>query len=168
MDAIRFAAMKTANKTGDVRKAFQICKVAAERVYEANIGGIQMSEQKPRPIVRTQDVSKASRDMFHSTYYKAISCSTNYQALLLISIGALMKLGREKFTVQEIREKMKSISDASGERRYTRSNWLGWSDVLYMVTRLGEVRACCYILSTSNSFLPFNIISLCSFFFSRE
>jgi len=125
----------------DIRKAFQICKLAAERVYEAVTSGEGKSKNEPRPIVRTEDVAKASKDMFHSTIYKAISCSTSYQAVLLIALGGLMKLGREdgRFSVQDVRAKMVSISDASGDERYLQVNWLDFSDVLYMVTRLGEV-----------------------------
>eukprot|EP00804_Cyclotella_cryptica_P014250 CCRYP_005654-RA/>CCRYP_005654-RA protein AED:0.12 eAED:0.12 QI:84/1/1/1/0.8/0.66/6/2772/1335 len=139
IDSLRFVARKTANKSGDIRKAFHICKVAAENVYEAVTTGRRPLEEGARPLVRTDDVSKASRDMFHNTVYKAIACSTNYQALLLIAIGALMKAGRGdgKFTVQEIRTKIESISDASGERRYDAR--LSWSDLIYMMSRLGDV-----------------------------
>lgn len=141
IDAIRFAAKKTANRSGDIRKAFQICKVAAERVYEASINGTRKSDKEARPIVRTDDVSKASRDMFHSTFLKAISCSTSYQACLLIAIGSLMNMGREDgaFDVEDIRAKMNSIADATGDGRYSGVNLLAWSDVLYMATRLAEV-----------------------------
>lgn len=155
VDAIRFAAKKTANRSGDIRKAFQICKVAAERVYEASVNGTRKSDNEARPIVRTDDVSKASRDMFHSTFLKAISCSTNYQACLLVAIGALMNMGREDgaFDVQDIRAKMNSIADATGDRRYSGVNLLAWSDVLYMVTRLAEVSNLCHSQSHHSLFI---------------
>jgi origin recognition complex subunit 1 len=136
-DAIRFAARKTANKSGDIRKAFHICKVAAEAVYEAITSGRRTLKDGARPIVRTEDVSAASRDMFHNTIYRAIACSTSYQALILIALGALMKNGRAKFSVREIRTKVDSISDASGEEIYDAR--LSFSDVLNMVTSFGQV-----------------------------
>lgn len=71
-------------------------------------------------MVGTHDVMRASNDMFSSTISKAISCSTNYQACLLIAIGSLMKSGMEeaRFSIQDIRTKMVSIADASGDERY--------------------------------------------------
>lgn len=63
---------------------------------------------------------RASNDMFSSVLSKAISCSSNFQACLLIAIGSLMKGGMEeaRFPVRDIRAKMVSIADASGDERY--------------------------------------------------
>ena len=87
----KFAARKTANLSGDIRKAFHMCKVAAETVFEEYSNGKRQVGRSTRPIVRISDVQRGSRDMFTSIVLKAVSCSTDYEALLLISLGALKK-----------------------------------------------------------------------------
>ena len=142
--AIKFAARKTANLSGDIRKAFQICKVAAESVFEDFNSGRResSSSSSAQPIVRIADIQRASRDMFHSMIHKAISCCTSYEALLMIAIGSLKRAtGREDgaFEVVEILTKIESIASASGENRYADAN-LSFSDVLEMLNRLGDAK----------------------------
>lgn len=68
-----------------------MCKVAAETVFEEYSNGKRQVGRSTRPIVRISDVQRGSRDMFTSIVLKAVSCSTDYEALLLISLGALKK-----------------------------------------------------------------------------
>jgi hypothetical protein len=97
--------------------------VAAESVYQARIDAIQrrvLTSKDPRPIVSTKDVVRASNDALSRIMIKAMSCSTDYQACLLIAIGSSLK-GREdqgRVTLGDLRAKMVSIADASGEPQY--------------------------------------------------
>jgi hypothetical protein len=117
-----------------------MCKVAAETVFEEYSSGKRQLAQG-RPMVRIHDVQKGSRDMFTSIVLKAVSCSTDYEALLLIALGAL-KGGQDdrSFQVKEILTKIESIANASGEPRYMDAR-LSLTDVLGMVNRLGDVCA---------------------------
>jgi len=137
-DAIKFAARKTANLSGDIRKAFQMCKSAAEKVLEDYSTGKRKLAAGSRPLVKISDVQKGSRDMFTSIVHKAISCSTSFEALLLISLGALKRTREDgSIFVKEILTKIESIADASGEPKYMNAN-LSFEDVLRMANRLGE------------------------------
>jgi hypothetical protein len=126
-----------------------MCKVAAETVYEEYSSGKRQLVQGSRPMVRISDVQKGSRDMFTSIVLKAVSCSTDYEALLLISLGAL-KRGQDdrSFQVKEILTKIESIANASGEPRYMDAR-LSFADVLGMVNRLGDVRVSTTLASFS-------------------
>lgn len=133
-DAIKFAARKTANISGDIRKAFQMCKVAAETVYEDH----KNSTNGTKPTVRISDIQKSSRDTFTSIVIKAVSCSSDYDALFLIALGALKKTRDDgMFTAKEVLTKIESIADASGEHRYMEAR-LSFNDVLRMMNRLGS------------------------------
>ena len=134
----QFAARKTANLSGDIRKAFHMCKVAAETVFEEYNNGKRQVSGGSKPIVRISDVQKGSRDMFTSIVLKAVSCSTDYEALLLISLGSL-KRDRDdgSFPAKEILVKIESIANASGEPRYMNAR-LSFADVLGMANRLGD------------------------------
>lgn len=137
-DAIKFAARKTANLSGDIRKAFHMCKVAAETVFEECNNGKRRVPEGSRPVVRISDVQKGSRDMFTSIVLKAVSCSTDYEALLLISLGALKKDRDDgSFPAKEILVKIESIANASGETRYMNAR-LSFADILGMMNRLGD------------------------------
>lgn len=131
-----------------------MCKVAAETVAEEYISGKRQLAPDSRPLVRISDVQKGSRDMFTSIDLKAVSCSTDYEALLLISLGAL-KRGQDdrSFQVKDILTKIESIANASGEPRYMDAR-LSFADVLGMVNRLGDVSA----LTTLTSCLLFAIL----------
>jgi origin recognition complex subunit 1 len=140
-DGIKYAARKTANLSGDIRKAFHMMKVAAEKVFEEYTTGQRHLADGARPMVKISDVTRSSRDMFHSIIHRAIACSTAYQALILIAIGAMKRnSGRENgFTAKEILVKIESISDGSGETRYDAR--LAWADLIEMLNRLAVVRA---------------------------
>lgn len=119
-----------------------MCKVAAETVFEEYSSGKRLLDQDSRPMVRISDVQKGSRDMFTSIVLRAVSCSTDYEALLLISLGSL-KHGQDdkSFQVKDILTKIESIANASGERRYMDAR-LSLADVLGIVNRLGDVCTC--------------------------
>ena len=119
-----------------------MCKVAAEVVFEDLCDGRRESTVSSPPIVRIADVQKASRDMFYNMINRAVSCSSDYEALLFISMGSLKRApGRIDgfFTVSEILTKMESIANASGDKRYA-SSQLAFADVLDMLNRLSDVR----------------------------
>ena len=115
-----------------------MCKVAAETVFEEYNNGKRQVGRSTRPIVRISDVQRGSRDMFTSIVLKAVSCSTDYEALLLISLGALKKDRDDgSFPAKEILVKIESIANASGDRRYMNAR-LSFADVLGMMNRLGD------------------------------
>ena len=124
-----------------------MCKVAAETVFEEYSTGKRQLDQDSRPMVRISDVQKGSRDMFTSIVLRAVSCSTDYEALLLISLGSL-KRGQDdrSFQVKDILTKIESIANAYGERRYMEGR-LSLADVLGIVNRLGDVRTNANIFS---------------------
>ncbi|KAL7543938.1 hypothetical protein ACHAXR_013332 [Thalassiosira sp. AJA248-18] len=135
-DAIK-ATRKTANLSGDIRKAFHMCKAAAESVLEDHTSGKKQMTRGAQPVVRISDVQKGSRDMFTSIVHMAVKCSTTYEALLLISLGAIKRIRDDPhFTVREILTKIESIANSSGEPRYMNAR-LSFSDVLGMLNRLG-------------------------------
>mmetsp|Transcript_25919 Transcript_25919/g.55151 ORF Transcript_25919/g.55151 Transcript_25919/m.55151 type:complete len:165 (-) Transcript_25919:96-590(-) len=114
-----------------------MCKAAAENVLEDFSSGKQKLIEGSWPLVKISDVQKGSRDMFTSIVHKAVSCSTSYEALFLISLGALKRTREDgSFTVKEILTKIESIANASGEPRYMNAH-LSFADVLGMANRLG-------------------------------
>ena len=152
----QFASRKAANLSGDIRKAFRMCKVAAEMVYEDLISGKRPMPRDNRPIVKISDVQKGSRDVFTSIVIKAVSHSTSYEALFMISLGALKRTREDgSFTIKEILTKIESIANASGEPRYMNAR-LSFADVLGLASRLG---AAGIIQVTTHDSSPFPWIS---------
>ena len=157
-DALTFAARKTAVMSGDIRKAFQICKSAAETILsmmEEEVGSSQSGAMPPlrrsggassaltsaSKIVRIPDIQRAARDMFNSIINRAISTATSFEALLIVSVASLQKhTGREKggFDVQEILTKMKGVAESLGDRQYLPPPT--FSELLGILNRLGEAR----------------------------
>ena len=136
----QFAARKTCNYMGDIRKAFHMCKVAAEAVLEDCSSGKRQVSESSRPTVKISDVQKGSRDVLSLALLQAISCASVYEALVLISIGALKK-GREDGLLEpkDILTKVESIANASGDPRY--SVPLSFTNLLMILNRLGDVSA---------------------------
>jgi origin recognition complex subunit 1 len=135
-DAIIFASRKTAALSGDLRKAFHICRAAAEMVMEEAEKDQQLQKN---PIVRIKDVLKVSRESFNSAQSKAVSLCTSFEALLLVSLAALSKsTGRESggFDVEELLSKMEGTANAFGDMEYLPAPSL--PETLGMLTRLGE------------------------------
>ena len=133
-DAILFASKKTAALSGDVRKAFHICRSAAEMIL--NEPGTQAS-----PVVRIKDVLKVSRESFNSAQSKMIANFTPYEALLMVSLASLSKTsGREfgGFDLEELMTKMDAIANAAGDPMYLPT--LTLPQALGVLSRLGDAR----------------------------
>ncbi len=124
-----------------------MCKAAAEAVLEEYISGKRQLPEGSRPVVRIADVQKGSRDIFTSIVLKAVSCSTDYEALFLISLGALKRGKDESFDIKDLLTKIESIANASGEQRYMNAR-LSFSDLLGMANRLGDVSAAILCISS--------------------
>jgi origin recognition complex subunit 1 len=141
-DAIKFASRKTGNLSGDIRKAFHMCKVAAQNAFDDYASGRRRIVEGSHPKVKISDVQRGSRDMYTSIIHKAISCSSSYEALVLIAIGALKKakVGKDivSLDVQEMLTKIESIANGSGEERYLSAR-LSLGDLLGILSRLGDV-----------------------------
>jgi len=149
-DAILFAAKKTAAMSGDIRKAFQISRSAAEllllRLQEKDGEDYHETANKENAskerTVRIADVQKASRESFDSALVTAVSFSTSFQALLLISLASLRRsTGREVggFDLTDILIKMESLSGSSGDPEYAPPPSFG--ETLGLLNRLAEVRS---------------------------
>ena len=143
-DAIQFAARKTAALSGDIRKALHLCKAAAEAVMKDVEAGNRVDPKEGRtrsgPIVRISDVQKASRESFSSILSTAVSFSTSFEALLLVSLASLTQsTGRHDggFDINELITKMESISGGSGDVQYSPPPSFG--ETLEILNRLGEV-----------------------------
>ena len=133
-DAILFASKKTAALSGDVRKAFHICRSAAEMIL--NDAGTQAN-----PIVRIKDVLKVSRESFNSAQSKMVTNFSPYEALFMISLGSLSKTsGREfgGFDLEELMTKMDAIASAAGDPMYLPA--LTLPQALGILSRLGDAR----------------------------
>jgi Cdc6-like AAA superfamily ATPase len=142
-DAILFAAKKTAAMSGDIRKAFQICRGAAElllqRADEAQKENVANGEAF-QGAVRISDVQKASRESFDSALVAAVSFSTPFQALLLVSLASLCRsTGREVggFDITDIMTKMDALSGSCGDPEYAPPP--AFAETLQLLSRLSEV-----------------------------
>lgn len=138
-DAIMFAARKTAALSGDVRKALQICKSAAEAVLTE----LEFGTRDAGPVVRIRDVQRVSREWFSSVLSKAVSLSTPFEALLLVSLASLTRTsGREigGFDITEVMTKVESVAAGSGDLQYMPPPTFG--ETVDILNRLGEVSRC--------------------------
>lgn len=137
-DAIKFAAKKTAAMSGDIRKAFQICRAAAEQVLQR--ADEEKSTKEEHPIIRISDVQKASRQSFDTTLINAVSCSTPFQALLVVSLASLCRTtGREVggFEVEDLLRKMETLVGSCGDEQYAPPPNFG--ETLLILQTLAEV-----------------------------
>jgi origin recognition complex subunit 1 len=139
-DAILLASRKIAGLSGDIRKAFQICRAAAELVLQK-----WESESEPQdlkkitfPTVRISDVQKASRESFNVGLSIATSFLRPFQALLLISLASLYRTtGRETgFDIVDIMTKMEAIAGSSGDPQYNPPPSFG--ETIHLLNSLGE------------------------------
>jgi Cdc6-like AAA superfamily ATPase len=134
-----FAARKTAAESGDIRKAFSLCKVAAELV----LSDIDMGKRNNETAqITITDIQKASREMFGTLLNKAVSNATALEALLLVSLASLKRqstvLDDGGVFVNDVLTKMESVSRGIGDENYLPSPTL--SELLGMLSRFGEVR----------------------------
>ncbi len=141
-DAILFAAKKTAALSGDIRKAFQLCRSAAQLVTQR----YEQKQEKERklplshPKIRIGDVQKASLESFNMAMVTAVSFSASYEALLLVSLAALCRAtGREigGFDIKDILTKMEALANAAGDSQYIPAP--SFEETIRLLTRLGEV-----------------------------
>lgn len=91
--------------------------------------------------VRISDVQKASRESFDSALVTAVSFSTSFQALLLVSLASLCRTtGREVggFDMTDILTKMEALSGSSGDPQYAPPPTMG--ETIQLLNRLAEVR----------------------------
>lgn len=137
-----FVAKKTAALSGDIRKALQICRSAAELVTQRfqETEGTRGSEALSYPKIRISDVQKASLESFNMALVTAVSFSTSFEALMLVSLAALRRsTGREfgGFDVKDVQTKMEALAYSSGESQYIPPPSFG--ETLGLLTKLGEV-----------------------------
>lgn len=148
-DAITFVSKKTASLSGDIRRAFQICRTAAEHVLREETAREQDASVDPhnnapnhshrRPVVTIRDAVKVSRESFSSATAQAITRCTSMEALLLVTLAALSKsTGREYggFDMDEILVKMQALAQSLGDARYLPTPSV--SECLGLVARLAE------------------------------
>jgi origin recognition complex subunit 1 len=135
-DAILYASKKTAALSGDIRKAFFICRTAAEMIlYDAECS----DEIVESPIVRIKDVLKVSRESTNAAQPRSVGLCAPFQVLFLVALAALSKTtGREYggFDVEEVTTKMRSMSDAFGDPMYLPPPSL--PEILNMIPRLRD------------------------------
>ena len=134
-DAIVFVSKKTASLSGDIRRAFQICRTAAEHVMRER--GDDSSNGGPQ--VTIGDALKVSRESFYSAKSQAMTRCTPFEALLLVTLASLAKsTGREfgGFDMEEILVKMEALANGLGDERYLPTP--GLSEAMDVVIRLAE------------------------------
>lgn len=118
-DAILFAAKKTAALSGDIRKAFNICREAADLVMTDTQK--HDSHEDMRPVVHIKDVLKVSRESSNTAHSRTAKCSSPYEVLVMIALASLSKTtGREfgGFDTVEITVKVESIANTAGDPIY--------------------------------------------------
>uniref|UniRef100_A0A7S1YP31 BAH domain-containing protein n=1 Tax=Ditylum brightwellii TaxID=49249 RepID=A0A7S1YP31_9STRA len=139
-DAIEFAARKTAVNSGDIRRAFQMCKAAAERVMaEAEYGKGFSQNSSSGPTVQISDIQKASRELFNPVIARAVSHATSLEALIIVSLASLQRQsGREMggFDVDELISKMEGTARSLGDLQYLPPP--SFAETLDILNRLGE------------------------------
>ena len=128
--------------SGDIRKAFQICRGAAELVLRRSEDETENRQKsaKSYPTVHISDIQQASRESFDSALVTAVSFSTPFQALVLVSLASLCRTtGREVggFDITDIITKMESIVGSVGDPQYAPPPSFG--ETLQLLNRLAEV-----------------------------
>jgi len=122
-DAIRFASRKIASESGDIRKVFQLCKSAAENVFNLLVSGKKTlpTNSSCQGVIGVGDIQIAAKEMFNSILHLAVSHATSYQALLFVALASLQRnTGRERggFAIEEVVTKMESMANSLGSRKY--------------------------------------------------
>lgn len=104
-----------------------------QRAKEQEAGSVALS-------VKIGDVQKASKKSFDAVLVTAVSFSTPFQALLLITLAALCRTtGREVggFDIKDIATKMESIVGSSGDPQFMPSP--SFVEILQLLGSLAEV-----------------------------
>jgi len=111
-DAVVLAARKIQRQSGDIRTAFKLCRMAATMKMAQLVKDDTQNLQ-----VTTADMVKSMNECFSSPQAKRVSLCTAFQLLVLISLGALylQNSDKDEFTMEDIRNKVKFISEAYGD-----------------------------------------------------
>jgi len=150
-DALGLVSMKVASLSGDIRKAFQMCRLAAESVLEEvqenhleNRNGV-----KPQAIVTGMHVQKVARDIFDSPMLHAIEMCSTFEALVFVALASLKKTMTERsgggggiggFSIQELLQKMEGIASGVGDDKYLPCPTLDeLIDMLHRLQELGPI-----------------------------
>lgn len=136
-------ARKSAALSGDVRKAFQLCRAAIDLVLaEAKDGSRSEAISRRGYIVKISDVQRASSVKLDSPMLHAVATSTTYEALVLVALASLLNSSGHRFGAQFdlkcLLVKMRSIADSLGDASYQPVPRL--NELLEMISRMGEVR----------------------------
>jgi origin recognition complex subunit 1 len=136
-DAILYASKKTSYLFGDIRKAFTICRAAAEFLLNEHEESEFPSDTASSPIIQVKDIIKVTRDSFNSAQSRCVTFCTPFEILVLVSLASMSKTtGRELggFDVEELMSKMDAIANASGKSMYLPSPNL--PEILDLLARL--------------------------------
>jgi hypothetical protein len=134
-DCIQFVAKKTASMSGDIRKAFTICRTAAELVLEDIESGKIKDE---RPQVTMSYLFAVSKDTFNSPQSNRMNTLAAFEVLVIVALASLTKsTGREQggFDVDEIVTKMEAMVNALGDNQYIPPPSL--TETLQLLAQLG-------------------------------
>jgi Cdc6-like AAA superfamily ATPase len=134
-DCIQFVAKKTASMSGDIRKAFIICRTAAELVLEDIESGKIKDE---RPQVTMSYLFAVSKDTFNSPQSNRMNTLAAFEVLVIVALASLTKsTGREQggFDVDEIVTKMEAMVNALGDNQYIPPPSL--TETLQLLAQLG-------------------------------
>jgi len=140
-DALNFAARKTAGYTGDIRKAFQMCRAAAEHVLSELITNTRKAKEVNDCVVHIADIQRATRAMLDSPLIKAISTSTTIEALILVSLSALRSASTHldpSIGIQDLLVKMRAVANSLGDPCYMPVP--SYQELIEMLNRMAEVR----------------------------
>ena len=132
--------------SGDIRKAFQICRGAAEALLRKATQ--QTDKESKRPTIGIIDVQKASRETFDAALVTAVSFSSAFQALMLVSLASLCRTtGRDGFDMDHVMAKMEALSGSVGDPQYAPPPAFG--ETIGLLNHLAEMNL--VKLSSSNS-----------------
>jgi origin recognition complex subunit 1 len=142
-DAILFAARKVAAVSGDIRKAIQICKAAAENVMLEVENGTRNDPKSSceRPVVRIKDIQRVTRERMGNVSSQSVRILSPMEVLVMVSITSLARnrgnmLGG--FDIIDVVTKVESIANALGESMYLPPPV--FHEILEIVNRLADAR----------------------------
>lgn len=131
--AIKFISKKVGNGSGDVRKAFAICRDAAETVL-----GKAKKEGLTNCTVQIGDVNAAIKRSHNTMLSRAIAAVHPFQALCLVALASLrLATGKTELTLDEVHTKVKALASASGMQEFRKAPT--WNDMIFVVEVLTEV-----------------------------
>jgi len=111
--------------SGDIRKAFKICRAAAElvlnKIEKTDTAHAPSTHSDGPPIVMVPNVSEVIRASANSAQSRRISLCSPFEVLILVALASLTKCtGRERggFDVEEIVTKMEGMAYATGDEQY--------------------------------------------------